>query len=49
MVHRVAEEAEADLDEIWWYIATESGGPDHRPDQYLAPSAFKNKLGKFEY
>jgi plasmid stabilization system protein ParE len=25
MAHRLAEEAEADLDEIWWRIATESG------------------------
>jgi plasmid stabilization system protein ParE len=25
MVHRLSEEAEADLDEIWWYIAKESG------------------------
>ena len=25
MAHRLAEEAEADLDEIWWRVATESG------------------------
>jgi plasmid stabilization system protein ParE len=25
MVHRLSEQAEADLDEIWWYIAKESG------------------------
>ncbi|MGH7187565.1 MAG: type II toxin-antitoxin system RelE/ParE family toxin [Acetobacteraceae bacterium] len=28
MVHRLAEEAEADLDEIWWHIAKESGSVD---------------------
>jgi toxin ParE1/3/4 len=28
MVHRLAEEAEADLDEIWWYIAREGGSVD---------------------
>jgi toxin ParE1/3/4 len=25
MVHRLAEDAEADLDKIWWRIATQSG------------------------
>ena len=25
MAHRLAPEAEAELDEIWWYIATETG------------------------
>jgi plasmid stabilization system protein ParE len=25
MAHRVAEEAEADLDDIWLYVASESG------------------------
>jgi toxin ParE1/3/4 len=25
MAHRLAPRAEADLDDIWWYIATESG------------------------
>jgi toxin ParE1/3/4 len=28
MAHRVAREAEADLDEIWLYVATESGHMD---------------------
>src|SRR2546421_567160 len=28
MAHRVAREAEADLDNIWYFIATESGNPD---------------------
>lgn len=25
MVHRLSQEAEADLDDIWWYVAKESG------------------------
>jgi hypothetical protein len=25
MAHRLAEEAEVDLDDIWWRVATESG------------------------
>jgi len=28
MVHRLSPEAEAELDEIWWYIARESGNPE---------------------
>jgi len=28
MAHRVAREAEADLDEIWYFIATQSSSPD---------------------
>jgi toxin ParE1/3/4 len=27
MAHRLAAEAEAELDEIWWYIARQSGNP----------------------
>jgi len=28
MAHRVASQAAGDLDDIWYYIAKESGGPD---------------------
>ncbi len=28
MAHRLALKAEADLDEIWWYVATESGSAE---------------------
>jgi plasmid stabilization system protein ParE len=28
MAHRLALEAEADLDDIWYFIARESGNPD---------------------
>jgi toxin ParE1/3/4 len=28
MAHRLAVEAEADLDDIWYFVATESGNPD---------------------
>src|SRR5689334_12239264 len=28
MAHRLALEAEADLDDIWYFVATESGNPD---------------------
>jgi toxin ParE1/3/4 len=28
MTHRLSPEAEAELDEIWWYIAQESGSTD---------------------
>jgi toxin ParE1/3/4 len=28
MAHRLSPEAEAELDEIWWYIAQESGSAD---------------------
>ena len=28
MAHRVAREAEADLDDIWYFIATQSSRPD---------------------
>ena len=28
MSHRLSPQAEAELDEIWWYIARESGNPD---------------------
>jgi toxin ParE1/3/4 len=28
MAHRLSSEAEAELDGIWYYIATESGSPD---------------------
>jgi toxin ParE1/3/4 len=28
MAHRLSPEAEAELDEIWWYIAQESGSTD---------------------
>jgi toxin ParE1/3/4 len=28
MAHRLALEAEADLDDIWYFIATESGNPE---------------------
>jgi hypothetical protein len=29
MAHRLSPEAEAELNEIWWYIAQESGSADH--------------------
>ncbi len=28
MAHRLAPKADADLDEIWWYVATESGSAE---------------------
>ena len=28
MAHRVSERAAADLDDIWYYVATESGSPE---------------------
>ncbi len=28
MAHRLSSQAEAELDEIWWYVAQESGSTD---------------------
>jgi hypothetical protein len=38
MAHRLAPEAEAELDDIWYYIATESRSIETSPTVRLIPS-----------